>query len=100
MGAVRFCKVPKYREQEIFDREKVTKVEGMYLGESGTIYFVQEDFEDKGNALAFPIENDKKICYNNNVNKKVSFIEAISKNEMKKEREENPFIKLDFEWEL
>lgn len=93
MGAVKFCRVPKYREHEIFDREKVTRIEGMYLGESGTIYFVQEDFENS-------IENDKKICYNNNVNKKVSFIEAISKNEMKKEREENPFINLDFEWQL
>lgn len=87
MGAVKFCKVPKY---EIFDREKVTRIQGMYLGESGTIYFVQEDFENS-------IENDKKICYNNNVNKKVSFIESIQKN---KEREENPFINLDFDWEL
>ena len=40
MGAVKFCKVPKYREHEIFDRERVTRIEGMYLGESGTIYFV------------------------------------------------------------
>ena len=97
MGAIRFCKVPKDRENEIFEREKVTRIQGMYLGESGTLYFVQEDFEDMGNALAFPIENDKKICYNNNVNKKVSFIEPIQKN---KEQEENPFINLDFEWEL
>ena len=67
MGVVKFCKVPKY---EIFDREKVTRIQDMYLGESGTIYFVQEDFENS-------IENDKKICYNNNVNKKVSFIESI-----------------------
>lgn len=89
MGAVKFCKVPKYREHEIFDRDKVTRISGMYLGESGTLYFVQEDFENS-------IENDKKICYNNNVNKKVSFI----KNEMKtEEQEENPFINLDFDWE-
>lgn len=94
MGAVKFCKVPKYREWEIFEKEKVTKIEGIYLGESGTVYFVQEDFDNKGNALAFPIENDKKICYNNNIDKKVFF---ISKNEMKIE-EENPFINLDIEW--
>jgi hypothetical protein len=68
----------------------VARIQGMYLGESGTIYFVQEDFENS-------IENDKKICYNNNVNKKV----AISKNEMKiEEQEENPFINLDFDWGL
>ena len=91
MGAVKFCKVPKYREHEIFDRDRVTKISGMYLGESGTLYFVEEDFEN-------PIENDKRICYNNKVNKKVSFIESISKNEMKKEREENPFINLDLDW--
>ena len=89
MGAVKFCKVPKYREHEIFDRDRVTKISGLYIGESGTLYFVQEDFENS-------IENDKKICYNNNVNKKVSFI----KNEMKtEEQEENPFINLDFDWE-
>lgn len=93
MGAIRFCKVPKDRENEIFEREKVTRIQGMYLGESGTLYFVQGDFENS-------IENDKKICYNNNVNKKVSFIEPIQKNEMKKEQEENPFINLDFDWEL
>lgn len=90
MGAIRFCKVPKDRENEIFEREKVTRIQGMYLGESGTLYFVQEDFENS-------IENDKKICYNSNINKKVSFIEPISKN---KEQEENPFINLDFDWEL
>jgi hypothetical protein len=93
MGAVKFCKVPKYRENEIFEREKVTRIQGMYLGESGTIYFVQEDFENS-------IENDKKICYNNNINKKVTFIEPILKNEMKKEQEENPFINLDVDWGL
>ena len=93
MGAIRFCKVPKCREREIFEREKVTRIQGMYLGESGTLYFVQGDFENS-------IENDKKICYNDNVNKKVSFIEPIQKNEMKKEREENPFINLDIDWEL
>jgi phosphatidate phosphatase PAH1 len=70
MGAIRFCKVPKDRENEIFEREKVTRIQGMYLGESGTLYFVQEDFENS-------IENDKKICYNSNINKKVSFIEPI-----------------------
>lgn len=90
MGAIRFCKVPKDRENEIFEREKVTRIQGMYLGESGTLYFVQEDFENS-------IENDKKICYNSNINKKVSFIEPIQKN---KEQEENPFINLDFDWEL
>ena len=93
MGAIRFCKVPKDRENEIFEREKVTRIQGMYLGESGTLYFVQEGFENS-------IENDKKICYNSNINKKVSFIEPIQKNEMKKEQEENPFINLDFDWEL
>ena len=93
MGAIRFCKVPKDRENEIFEREKVTRIQGMYLGESGTLYFVEGDFEKS-------IENDKKICYNDNVNKKVSFIEPIQKNEMKKEREENPFINLDIDWEL
>ena len=93
MGAIKFCKVPKYREHEIFNRDRVTRISGMYLGESGTLYFVEEDFEN-------PIENDKKICYNNNVNKKVTFIESISKNEMKKEREENPFINLDVDWGL
>lgn len=93
MGAVKFCKVPKYREHEIFDRDRVTKISGLYLGESGTLYFVEEDFEN-------PIENDKKICYNNNINKKVTFIEPILKNEMKKEQEENPFINLDFDWGL
>ena len=93
MGAVKFCKVPKDRENEIFEREKVTRIQGMYLGESGTLYFVEGDFEKS-------IENDKKICYNDNVNKKVSFIEPIQKNEMKKEREENPFINLDIDWEL
>jgi hypothetical protein len=40
MGAIRFCKVPKDRENEIFEREKVTRIQGMYLGESGTLYFV------------------------------------------------------------
>ena len=93
MGAIRFCKVPKDRENEIFEREKVTRIQGMYLGESGTLYFVQGDFENS-------IENDKKICYNSNINKKVSFIAPIQKNEMKKEQEENPFINLDFDWEL
>ena len=88
MGAVKFCKVPKHREQEIFDREKVIRIQGMYLGESGTIYFVED-------SLANSFENDINICYNNNIKKKVSFIEPISKIE-----EENPFINLDIELEL
>lgn len=88
MGAVKFCKVPKHREQEIFEREKVTRIQGMYLGESGTIYFVQEDFNNS-------FENNKNICYNNNIKKEVSFIEPISKIE-----EENPFRNLDIELEL
>lgn len=86
MGAVKFCKVPKHREQEIFEREKVTRIQGMYLGESGTIYFVQEDFNNS-------FENNKNICYNNNIKKEVSFIKPISKIE-----EENPFINLDMNW--
>ena len=88
MGAVKFCKVPKHREQEIFEREKVTRIQGMYLGESGTIYFVQEDFNNS-------FENNKNICYNNNIKKEVSFIKPISKIE-----EENPFRNLDIELEL
>ena len=88
MGAVKFCKVPKHREQEIFEKEKVTRIQGMYLGESGTIYFIQEDFENS-------FENDKNICYNNNIKKEVSFIEPISKIE-----EENPFKILDIELKI
>lgn len=40
-------------------------------------------------------ENNKNICYNNNIKKEVSFIEPISKIE-----EENPFRNLDIELEL
>ena len=59
----------------------------MYLGESGTIYFVQDSLENS-------FENDKNICYNNNIKEKVSFIKPISKIE-----EENPFI-FGYELEL
>ncbi len=86
MGAVKFCKVPKHREQEIFEQEKVTRIQGIYLGESGTIYFVQECSENS-------FENNKNICYNNNIKKEVSFIKLISKIE-----EENPFRNLDMNW--
>ena len=60
----------------------------MYLGESGTIYFVQDSLEKS-------FENNKNICYNNNIKKEVSFIKPISKIE-----EENPFRNLDIELEL
>lgn len=65
MGAVKFCKVPKY---EIFDREKVTRIQGM---ESRELYISCRKI------LKIRLKMIKKICYNNNVNKKVSFIESI-----------------------
>lgn len=92
--AVKFCRVPRYRELEIMEREHTIKINDLYLGDSGTIYFVIDDNIDFNNNLQ----------YNNNIeDRKVSFVESISKNEMKicgKEREENPFINLDFDWEL
>lgn len=92
--AVKFCRVPRSRELEILEREHVVRINDLYLGDSGTIYFVIDDNIDFNNNLQ----------YNNNIeDRKVSFVEQISKNEMKirgKEREENPFVNLDFEWEL
>lgn len=87
---VKFCRVPRYRELEIMERERAVKINDLYLGDSGTIYFVIDDNIDFNNNLQ----------YNNNIeDRKVSFVEPISKNQGK-EREENPFINLDFEWEL
>lgn len=87
--AVKFCKVPRSREWEIMEREPVVRIDSLYMGDSGTIYFVVDDNIDFNNNLQ----------YNNNIkDKKVSF---ISKNEMKiegKERDENPFINLDFDF--
>lgn len=89
--AVKFCKVPRSREPEIRERENVVKIDNLWVGDSGTIYFIVDD----------NIDFNKNLQYNNNVkDKKVSFIEPIQKNEMKKEREENPFINLDFDFKL
>lgn len=85
--AVKFCRVPRYREWEIMEREPVVRIDSLYMGDSGTIYFVVDDNIDFNNNLQ----------YNNIVkDKKVSFVEPISKNG--KERNENPFINLDFDF--
>ena len=89
--AVKFCRVPRSRESEIRERENAVRIDNLWMGDSGTIYFVIDDNIDFNNNLQ----------YNNNVkDKKVSCIEPIQKNEMKKEREENPFINLDFDFKL
>jgi hypothetical protein len=48
-----------------------------------------------GGFAPYSFENNKNICYNNNIKKEVSFIKPISKIE-----EENPFRNLDIELEL
>lgn len=49
--AVKFCRVPRYRELEIMEREHAVKINGLYLGDSGTIYFVMDDNIDFNNNL-------------------------------------------------
>lgn len=68
---VHFVKLQQSQIDEMMNREPVKKVDGLYIGDSGTIYFVSEENEK------FDFEN--KIQYNNieKENKKVSFIEPI-----------------------
>lgn len=78
---VKFVKVPRERVHEIPEREKIYEADRLYIGESGTIYFVS-DYET-------PIDFNNKILYNNNIKEeKGSFIEPISKEEV----ESNPFL--------
>ena len=41
--AVKFCKVPRSREPEIRERENVVKIDNLWVGDSGTIYFIVDD---------------------------------------------------------
>lgn len=78
---VKFVKVPRERVHEISEREKIYEADRLYIGESGTIYFVS-DYET-------PVDFNNKILYNNNIKKeKVSFIKPVSKEEV----ESNPFL--------
>lgn len=49
--AVKFCRVPRSRELEILEREHVVRINDLYLGDSGTIYFVIDDNIDFNNNL-------------------------------------------------
>ncbi len=49
--AVKFCRVPRYRELEIMEREHAIKINDLYLGDSGTIYFIMDDNIDFNNNL-------------------------------------------------
>lgn len=78
---VKFVRVPRERVHEIPEREKVYMADCLYIGESGTIYFVSD--------YGTPVDFNNKILYNNNIKEeKVSFIEPISKEEV----ESNPFL--------
>ena len=81
MATVKFVKVPRERVHEIPEREKIYEADSLYIGESGTIYFVS-DYET-------PVDFNNKILYNNNIKEeKVSFIDPI----LKEEVESNPFL--------
>ena len=56
---VKFVKVPRERINEILEREKIYEADRLYIGESGTIYFVS-DYET-------PVDFNNKILYNNNI---------------------------------
>ena len=71
-------KVPRERVYEIPERENIYEADCLYIGESGTIYFVS-DYET-------PVDFNNKILYNNNI--KEEKIEPISKEEV----ESNPFL--------
>lgn len=71
MTTVKFVKVPRERIHEIPEREKIYEVDHLYIGESGTIYFVS-DYETPVN----------KILYNNN----------IKEEKVKEEVESNLFL--------
>ena len=71
---VKFVKVPRERIHEIPEREKVYMADCLYIGESGTIYFVS-NYET-------PVDFNNKILYNNN----------IKKEKVKEEVESNPFL--------
>lgn len=77
---VKFVRVPRERVYEIPEREKVYMADSLYIGESGTIYFVSD--------YKTPVDFNNKILYNNNIKEKVSFIEPISKEGV----ESNPFL--------
>ena len=68
---VHFVKLQQSQLDEMMNREPVKKIDGLYIGDSGTIYFVSEENQK------FDFEN--KIQYNNieKENEKVSFIEPI-----------------------
>lgn len=70
--AVKFVKIPRERICEIPEREKIYEIDRLYIGESGTIYFVS-DYET-------PVDFSNKILYNNNIKEeKVSFIKPFQK---------------------
>ena len=71
---VKFVKVPRERINEIPEREKIYEADRLYIGESGTIYFVS-DYET-------PVDFNNKILYNNN----------IKEEKVKEEVESNPFL--------
>ena len=71
---VKFVKVPRERVCEIPEREKIYEADRLYIGESGTIYFVS-DYET-------PVDFNNKILYNNN----------IKEEKVKEEVESNPFL--------
>ena len=75
---VKFVKVPRERVHEISEREKIYEADRLYIGESGTIYFVS-DYE-------MPVDFSNKILYNNNI--KEEKIKPVSKEEV----ESNPFL--------
>ena len=77
---VKFVKVPRERVHEIPEREKIYMADCLYIGESGTIYFVSD--------YGTPVDFNNNLLYNNNIKEKVSFIEPISKEEV----ESNPFL--------
>lgn len=68
---IRFVKLKQSQINDMMNLESVKRIDGLYLGDSGTLYFVSEENEK------FDFEN--KIQYNNieKENEKVSFIEPI-----------------------
>ena len=71
---VKFVKVPRERIYEIPEKERIYEADRLYIGESGTIYFVS-DYET-------PVDFNNKILYNNN----------IKEEKVKEEVESNPFL--------